>query len=172
MAIGTGAAGRAVDLYLVASVVGALALAAALWWAYFDRDDARAEHALTAATGDRRARMALMAFGYTYLVMLAGVIVLAAGLEGVRAHLGETTENSVAINQGVGVALYLIGETAFRRLLAIPPGRLRPLAALAAVATIPIGTTVSGLTQMWVLLAIVTGTLVVKGRRVEWQHTT
>lgn len=172
VAIGTGAAGRPVDLYLVASVIGALALSAALWWAYFDRDDARAEHALIAASGDRRARMALMAFGYGYLALLAGVIVLAAGLEGVLAHLGETTEAFITVNQGVGVALYLIGETAFRRLVGIPPGRLRPLAALAAVATIPIGMSVSGLTQMWLLLAIVAGTLVVEGRTVEWQHTT
>lgn len=172
VAIGTGAASRPVDPYLVASVIGALALSAGLWWAYFDRDDTRAEYALTTAAGNRRARMALMAFGYAYLVMLAGVIVLAAGLEGVLAHLGETTEGSVAINQGVGVALYLMGETAFRQTLGITPGRLRPLAALAAVATIPIGTTVSGLTQMWLLLAIVAGTLVEERRRVEWQHTT
>ena len=168
VAIGSGAAGRPVDLYVGASVIGALALAAALWWAYFDRDEANAEQVLLAATGHRQTRMALMAFGYAYVVMLAGVIVLAAGLEVVLAHLGETNDKTAAINQGVGVALYLLGETLFRRLLAIEPGRLRPLAALAALVTIPVGMTASGLIQMWLLLAIVVGTLMLEQRRVTW----
>ena len=172
VAIGNGAAGRAVDLYVGASVIGALALSAALWWAYFDRDEANAEQVLLAATGHRQTRMALMAFGYAYVVMLAGVIVLAAGLEVVLAHLGETNDKTAAINQGVGVALYLLGETLFRRLLAIEPGRWRPLAALAALVTIPVGMTASGLIQMWLLLAIVVGTLILEQRTVAWQHTT
>jgi low temperature requirement protein LtrA len=172
VAIGNGAAGRVVDLYVGASVVGALALSAALWWAYFDRDEATAEQVLLAATGHQQTRMALMAYGYAYVVMLAGVIVLAAGLEVVLAHLGETNDTTAAINQGVGVALYLLGETVFRRLLGIEPGRLRPLAALAALITIPVGMTASGLIQMWLLLAIVVGTLVLEQRTVAWQHTT
>jgi low temperature requirement protein LtrA len=172
VAIGTGASGRAVDLYVGASVVGALALSAALWWAYFDRDDSSAEKILIATEGPKRARIALMAFGYAYVVMLAGVIVLAAGLEAVLAHLGEATDETAAINQGVGVALYLLGESLFRRLLGMEPGRLRPLAALAALATIPVGMTASGLVQMWLLLAVVVGTLILERRKVEWQHTT
>ena len=172
VAIGNGAAGRVVDLYVGASVVGALALSAALWWVYFDRDEANAEHVLLAATGHRQTRMALMAFGYAYVVMLAGVIVLAAGLEVVLAHLGDTNDTTAAINQGVGVALYLLGETLFRRLLAIEPGSLRPVAALAALITIPVGMTASGLIQMWLLLAIVVGTLILEQRTVAWQHTT
>lgn len=172
VAIGTGAAGRTVDLYVSASVIGALALAAALWWAYFDRDDSGAEQVLIAAAGPRRARMALMAFGYAYVVMLAGVIVLAAGLEAVLAHLGEAMDETAAINQGVGVALYLLGATLFRRLLGMEPGRLRPLAALVALATIPIGMTTGGLVQMWLLLMVVVGTLILEQRRVQWQLTT
>jgi low temperature requirement protein LtrA len=168
VAIGTGAASRAVDLYVGASVIGALALAAALWWAYFDRDDSNAEQALIAAEGPGQARMALMAFGYAYLIMLAGVIVLAAGLEAVLGHLGEATDTTAAINQGVGVALYLAGETLFRRLLGMEPGRLRPLAALVSLATIPAGISAGGLVQMWLLLAVVAGMLILEQRRVTW----
>ena len=172
VAIGTGAAGRAVDLYVSASVIGALALSAALWWAYFDRDDASAERILVATTGQQQTRMALLAFGYAFVIMLAGVIVLAAGLERVLAHLGEATDTTAAVNQGLGVALYLLGATLFRRLLGMQPGRLRPLAALAAIASISIGITAGGLVQMWLLLAVVAGALILEQRSVVWQPTT
>jgi low temperature requirement protein LtrA len=64
VAIGIGASGLPVDLALISVAVLGLLLAACLWWAYFGGDDTRAEQALAAVPEDRRAAVAVLAFGY------------------------------------------------------------------------------------------------------------
>ncbi len=86
VAIGIGAAGLPVDLTLASVAVLGLLLAACLWWAYFGGDDARAERALAAVADDRRGWVAVQAFGYWHLLMLGGIIALAAGLKDVVGH--------------------------------------------------------------------------------------
>jgi low temperature requirement protein LtrA len=73
-----------------------LALAAALWWLYFDGEDARAERALDAATGDRTSWLALYAFGYAFLPVIGGIIVFAAGVKHAVAQYGEPVAASTA----------------------------------------------------------------------------
>lgn len=82
VAIGVGARGLPLSPGVILSAVLGLALAAGLWWTYFDRDDRRAEHRIGALNGPARARAALNAFGYGHFLMLGGVVVLAAGIKG------------------------------------------------------------------------------------------
>ena len=85
VAVGIGAAGLPVDLALASVAVLGLLLAACLWWAYFGGDDVRAERALAAVPDDRRGWVAIQAFGYWHLLMLGGIIPLAAGLKDTTA---------------------------------------------------------------------------------------
>ena len=80
--IGIGAAGTPVTVSLVLSAALGLALAAALWWAYFGAgDDERAEAAMTRADPAARPALALAAYFYAYIPMLLGIVALAAGVK-------------------------------------------------------------------------------------------
>lgn len=154
VSIGVGAAGEPVTLELVAAAVLALALPAALWWSYFDRDERRAEHALTHASGGERSRMALYGFGYAQLIMIAGVVLLAAGIKQAIAQLHEVTHLSTSVLLASGIALYLLGDVVFRRSIHVPSSRMRLAMAPVSLVTIPIGLSAGGLAQIGALLLI------------------
>ena len=80
VAIGTVATDIPVGRWLVAWVVIGVALAATLWWSYFAGDDERAEHAMRHASGADRNRLAIQAYYYAHLLMIAGIIMAAAGV--------------------------------------------------------------------------------------------
>jgi low temperature requirement protein LtrA len=159
VAIGIGAADLPVDLTLASVAVLGLLLAACLWWAYFGGDDTRAERALAAVPDDRRGWAALQAFGYWHLLMLLGIIALAAGLKDVIGHAFDPLDLAHALMLSGGAALFLAGDVLFRRTLAIGPGRLRTVAAALALATVPMGLAVSALTQLAALVLVLAASL-------------
>jgi low temperature requirement protein LtrA len=159
VAIGIGAADLPVDLALASVAVLGLLLAACLWWAYFGGDDTRAERALAAVPDDRRGWVAICAFGYWHLLMLLGIIVLAAGLKDVIGHAFDPLDLAHALMLGGGTALFLAGDVLFRRTLAIGPGGLRAAAAALALATVPLGLTVAALAQLAALLLVLAASL-------------
>ena len=126
----------------------ALLLSASVWWTYFDRDDRRAEHQFTLATVVERARMALLGFGYAHFVMIFGIILLAAGLEVGIAHPIGRPEAIGLWNLAAGLAIYLIGDTLYRRVLRIGPGRLRLVIAALGFFTVPLGLALGALAQV------------------------
>jgi low temperature requirement protein LtrA len=77
--IGVGAAGLPLDVELVLVALLSLALSAALWWTYF-RDEHDVEDAMVSAEPGRRARLALLGFGYWHFGLLLGAVAVAAGL--------------------------------------------------------------------------------------------
>jgi low temperature requirement protein LtrA len=159
--LGVGAGDVPVGLPLVRAVVLGLALAAALWWTYFDRDDIRGEHALTSVDAPERARLGLQAYWFAHLVMIAGIVVAAAGLEGVITNVVRPVASVTAWRLGAGVAIYLLGEVAFRRLLHLGPVRGRVVAAGLAVATAPVGLAVGYVAQLTLLVVLLAGMLTV-----------
>lgn len=166
VAIGTGARGLALNATLVTAAALGLALAGALWWTYFDRDDQRAERRMDALPDGERARLALAGFGYGHYLMLAGIIVLAAGIKGVVAHPADHAEPHVAWCLGGGLALYLAGDVLFRRLMGLGPGRLRLLAAVGALLTVPLALAAGGLVQLGACVALLVLLLLAEaGRR-------
>ena len=58
-----------------------------------------------------------------------------------------------------GVALFLLGDVLMRHALRIGQGRVRALAALLALATIPLGTEVSAVAQLAALVLLLGGAL-------------
>jgi low temperature requirement protein LtrA len=91
-----------------------VALAAALWWAYFDLVMLVAERRLSAAKGDERARLARDAYPYLHLPMVVGIIFVALGIKQTLAHVGDPLQAIPAVALCGGVALYLLGHNGFR----------------------------------------------------------
>jgi low temperature requirement protein LtrA len=114
VAIGVGALGLALGAEVVLASVLGVALAAALWWAYFDLFVLVAERRLFAAKGEERARLARDAYPYLHLPMVAGIIFVALGVKQTMAHVGDPLGIVPAVALCGGVALYLLGHNAFR----------------------------------------------------------
>ena len=167
VAIGIGASGQPVDLALVSVAVLGLVLAACLWWAYFGGDDRRAEEALAAVPEDRRAAVAVRAFGYWHLPLLLGIIALAAGLKDAIGHAFDPLDLAHALLLAGGVATFLAGDLGFRRVLHLGPARHRAAATVLALATVPVGLAASAVLQL-ALLGIVLTVFLATESPVTW----
>jgi low temperature requirement protein LtrA len=100
-------------LVVIAALLG-FVVAAALWWAYFDVVALVAAKRFARATGRERAAIARDSYSYLHLPMVAGIILLALGVEKVLGHVSDPLETVPAIALCGGVALYLAGHIAFR----------------------------------------------------------
>jgi low temperature requirement protein LtrA len=157
VAVGIGMAGHGLQVHRVVTAVLALALAAVLWWLYFDGEDEQAERVLDAAGVDRATWLALYGFGYAFLPILGGIIVFAAGIKNAVGHHGELVTASTAWLLAAGVGTYLVGLAWFRRLLGIGPVGARLAIAGAVLPSAMIGLAVSLEAQLGVLAAVVVG---------------
>lgn len=167
VAVGMGA--RDVRPGRVVTAVLGLALAAALWWLYFDGEDARAERALNASTVDRTSWLALYAFGYAFLPILGGIIMFAAAVKSAVVQYGEPVAASTAWFLAAGVATCLVGLAWFRQLLGIGPIGARVGIAGAVLPTAMAGLAISPETQLGMLAAIVVGGVLAES---AWQRRT
>lgn len=149
--------------FIVTSVLG-LALAAALWWLYFDGEDERAERSLAAADRNRRPQLGVNAFGYAFLAVLGGIVALAAGIKLAIAHSGEPMTAPAAWFLAAGVATYVFGLVVFRRVLGLGPIGLRLIIAGLAAAAGFVGVAISPEAELGALVAIVGGGAIVESR--------
>lgn len=154
VAIGVGASASAITAPLVVALVLGLAVTIGLWWCYFDRDDERAAVAMERAEETRRADLALWAFGATHYAMIFGVVLLAAGIREVIAHLGAPGQGASPWLLGAGVALFLASHAAYRRLLRIGPSVTRLVAAAVALVSTLLGLLTAEAAQLGVLIAV------------------
>jgi low temperature requirement protein LtrA len=111
LGVGTGSLGTGV-------VVGALlgiAVAAALWWVYFDVVATVAERKLREADDATRARIARDSFSYLHLPMVTGIILFAFGVKTTLAHVSVDLASVPALGLTGGVALYLLALSGLKR---------------------------------------------------------
>jgi low temperature requirement protein LtrA len=153
VAIGAGVAGLKIDLLLVLVAVLGLSIAYLMWWVYFGGDDARAEHALANIDPRRRARVAIHAYGWAQTGLLLGIVAFAAGVKKAVGHASGHLDVPQATVLAGGLALYLLSDVVFRRVLDIGRLQYRAVAAAVALATIPIGL-LSGLSQMIAMIVV------------------
>ncbi|MEV1019458.1 low temperature requirement protein A [Streptomyces sp. NPDC050264] len=165
IAIGVGIGDLPFTASVFTGVFLALALAGALWWTYFVRDEGGAEHAFAATPADRRWRLAMTAYYYTFLPMLLGVAFLAAGIKKSLGHIGEHLHTGPALALAGGVALFLAGDVAFRSAMRLFPVGYRALAVPVALATALLGIHVSALVQ---LLGLVAALVVMLAAEARW----
>jgi low temperature requirement protein LtrA len=177
-AIGVGAIGVPFDVNLVVASVAGLALSVALWWMYFGSgDDERGEQAMRAAAGTRRPGLALSGYFYAHIPMLLGIVFAAAGVaEAVRwaadssasAAIGDLWPAALAL--GIGAAAFIAGTAAFRAALRTGPARVRLAAAVAAMATVPLGALVAIEAQLGLITAGLVVMLVAETRGQAPRH--
>jgi low temperature requirement protein LtrA len=106
---------------------------------YFAGDDTAAERALETIDPQRRARAALEAYGWAHYPLLLGIVATAAGVKKAVAHpVGHLTLAQAVVLAG-GVAVYLLGDVWFRRVLRIGRLRYRLITAVAVLVTVPVG---------------------------------
>jgi low temperature requirement protein LtrA len=169
VAVGIGLTGRELHPGHVVTAVLGLALAAALWWLFFDHEDERAERALRDAGDQRTPWLALFGFGYAFLPLLGGIIVFAAGVKNAIVRYGQPLTASTAWFLAGGVAVYVAGLALFRLLLGTGPVAGRVVIAAAVVPTVAVGLAFSPEAQLGVLAAVVVGGVVAEsaweGRR-------
>jgi low temperature requirement protein LtrA len=174
VAIGAGAVGLAVDWHLVLTAVLGLTLSYYLWWTYFGGDDERAEQSLGGiADPRRRARAALRAYGYAHYVLLLGIVLVAAGLKKVVGHAADGLGVAAALTLGGGVALYLAGDLAFRRVLRLGRPGYRLVCLVGALLTVPLGVVLAlgelaAITLLLVVLLSIEGYRTLRG---AWNWT-
>jgi low temperature requirement protein LtrA len=148
---------------IVAALLG-LALTAALWWLYFSGDEERAEAALDSARLERKPWLALNAFGYAFVPILGGIVLVAAGLKLAVVRYNEPATVSAAVFLAAGVATYLAGLALFRWLIRARSLALTLLMGFLAILTTFIGLKTTPVVQLTVLVVILVASLAVDHR--------
>ena len=153
VAVGIGASGLDITWQLLAVAILGLTLSAELWWVYFLRDQEEAEDALRAMIPTRREFIATnIAYYWAHLLILLGIICIAASLEHAIGHAFDPLSFALALALGGGTALYLAGHALFRSALGLSFKPWRGVAAVLALGTIALGPTTSALAQLAVLV--------------------
>jgi Bacterial low temperature requirement A protein (LtrA)/Lrp/AsnC ligand binding domain len=109
--------------------------------------------------------LAINAYFFAYIPILLGVIVAAAGVERSIGRASQRLDLGSALLLGIGVAMYLAGDVAFRHVMGIRPIRYRAGAAVATSTTVLLGIAVAGGVQLVALVWLVVVALLAEGRR-------
>lgn len=89
-------------------------LIAALAWLYFDYVTLAAEDRFAATEGYERGVLARNSYAYLHLLIVAGIIFVAVGLEEAVSHVTEPLALIPAVSLYGGCVLYLFGHTIYR----------------------------------------------------------
>ncbi len=154
VASGVGAEEEPLTVPVITAAVLAIAVSACLWWAYFDVVEIVAERRLRRARGAERSRLARDSYSYLHLPMVAGIVLIALGLENVLAHVDEPLETLPAVALLGGSALYLAAHIAFRLRNVGTLSVTRPAALVACLALVPVALEVTSLVTLALLCAV------------------
>jgi len=154
VAVGIGLGTIALPAGRIATALLGLALAAGLWWLYFNGEEQRAEQAMDRAPYERRAWLALNGFGYVFLPVLGGIVLVAAGMKLAVVRYDEPAGLATAVFLAGGVAAYAIGLALFRWVLGSGPLLLRALIGILAVPTVWLGVAINPVVQISALVVI------------------
>jgi low temperature requirement protein LtrA len=114
VAIGVGA-DSGVDAGVVVGATLGIAVAAALWWLYFDVVALYAAQRLSrASVGREQNELARDSYSYLHFPMIAGVVLLALGAKKTLEDVGEPLELVPSAALLGGTTLYLLAHVAFR----------------------------------------------------------
>jgi low temperature requirement protein LtrA len=146
--VGVGTAHRHLTAELVFGAGLALLIAVGMWWAYFDRVAELAQTRLR--EHDDPVLVAADAYSYIHLVIVAGIIIYAAGVKlTVQNPVGAPMPGPGRLALCGGVAVYLLGLSAFRLRIT---GELAPLGLVVALALLVLFA-VGGALPAWVVVA-------------------
>ena len=156
VAVGVGVSGLGLTAAAAVTVLLGGAVAAAMWWVYFDFVSMVGEHLFRTADPRQQVRIARDSYTYLHFPMVAGIVLFAVGVKVTishsLAHHTDSLEAVVATALTGGVAMYLIALSAFRRRNVGRWNRPRLIAAAATLSLTPLATA----TPAWLALATVT----------------
>ncbi len=153
VAVGVGATTDLGPGVVAAAILG-LAVAGALWWAYFDVVAIVAERRLREATGKAQLTMARDSYSYLHLPMIAGIILFAVGVKKTLADMGEPLQIVPAVALCGGVALYLIAHILFRLRNVRTLNRQRLVVAALLLALLPVAVEIPALATLAAVAAL------------------
>jgi low temperature requirement protein LtrA len=154
VSIGVGAH-EIVDGGIIAASVLGVALAAALWWLYFDVIVWLGQrHLVEAKPGREQNELARDSYSLIHFPLVAGIVLAAFGLKKTLEHVGDPLHSVPAASLVGGVALYLLGHVAFRWRQVHTLSRQRSLAALAALLLYPVALEVPALLTLGLVLGV------------------
>jgi low temperature requirement protein LtrA len=160
VAIGVGA-GAGLSVGQAAAAVLGIAVAAALWWIYFDVVAlVSSRRLIQAEEGRERNEMARDSYSYLHFPMVAGIILLALGMKKTLAHVGDPLDTVPAFALLGGVALYLLGHVAFRLRNIRTLNRQRLLSALILFALFPAAVALPALAILGLVAALLCALIV------------
>jgi low temperature requirement protein LtrA len=141
----------------IAAALLGLAVAAALWWAYFDVVAIVAERRLRDTTGNAQLRMARDSYSYLHLPMVAGIILFAVGVKKTIGDVGEPLKLVPAVALCGGVALYLLAHILFRLRNVRSLNKQRLVASACLLALIPLAIELAALVTLSLVAALCVG---------------
>jgi low temperature requirement protein LtrA len=153
IAIGVGAGFELVAGVIVAAALG-IVVVSALWWLYFDVAAIFARRRLAEARGVELTRLALHAYSYLHLPMVAGIVLFALGLKTTLHDIGEPLSTVPAVGLCGGAALYLFGHIAFLFRSTGRVFRRRTVGAVVLLALVPVAVVIPALAALALVSAV------------------
>ncbi len=115
VALGAGAETSLDAGTITVSVLG-VALAAGMWWSYFDVGSRLAARRLDETPpGKVQNEMARDGYSFLHFPIVAGIVLVALGAEHALAHVAEPLDAVSATALAGGLAVFLLGQVAFKR---------------------------------------------------------
>ena len=153
VALGLGATTDLSAGVIVAALLG-LAIACAMWWAYFDVVAIVAGRKLRETAGNAQLAMARDSYSYLHLPMVAGIILFAVGVKKTLGDVGEPLKLVPAVALCGGVAMYLVAHVLFRLRNVRTFNRHRTIASVFLLALIPAAVELPALATLALVAAI------------------
>ncbi len=152
IAIGVGAG--VLDFATLAGVALSVVIVSAFWWLYFDVAAILVRRSLVIAHGVERVRLARDCYSYLHLPLVAGIVMVAFGLEATLQHPGEPLGTVQAVALSGGAAAYLLGTVALLIRATRNVSVRRTVGAIVLVALVPVAVTVPALVQLGLVAAV------------------
>jgi low temperature requirement protein LtrA len=165
VAIGVGAAGLALEAGVVVAAALGIAVAAAVWWAYFDVVAIVAERRLRESQGVAQLAMARDSYSYLHLPMVAGIVLFAVGMKKTLAHVGDPLETVPAVMLCGGLALYFVAHVLFRLRNVRTLNKQRLVVAAVLVALVPVAVELPALATLAVVAGLCCGLIAYEALR-------
>ncbi len=148
------AAGLELDTGVIVAAALGIVVVSALWWLYFDVAAIFARTRLMQATGLELHRLALHAYSYLHLPMIAGIVLFALGLKTTVGDVGESLDAVPALGLCGGAALYLFAHIAFLFRTTGRVFRRRTVGAVVLLALVPLALAIPALAALALVSAV------------------
>ena len=167
VAIGVGAAHEAISVPILVGAVLAILLTISLWWLYFDVTAIAAEHKLAEQKGQARAAMATDAYTYLHLLLIAGIVISALGVEEVIAHAADDEPLGLFAACALfgGPSLYLAGHAFFWKRVGGSFKVWRLAGGTLLLALIPLGMLLQPVLSLAIVVAVCVTVAAIETRR-------